>query len=245
LVDGKTVETHNLARNWSDEMVLSAPDIAASMIDGDLWGFRRALLAGRAKVVHEDSGTIVVQVGTTEATLDRRTHLPLSVRDGLLPVHYDYLVLGTAAQPPPSGSAPPKRATVRKMTLGEARQFGKFPLYFVGERFAGHRLAAVQYTYQDLTLSKDVEQVGFFYLPEGRSKGDAPIYIVVEPKSEAVLKDLAEREKAGLVSRDGQVGKVATSHAVLLTVRDDAIIWLYGPDDAIVRAMRHNLRQLG
>ncbi|MFQ5853836.1 MAG: hypothetical protein ACE5JU_25030 [Candidatus Binatia bacterium] len=61
-------------------------------------------------------------------------------------------------------------------------------------------------------MSKDINQVGFYYLPPGQQTGEALVYVVVEPKSKEVLNDLAESAQAGLVGTDGQIGQVPKGH---------------------------------
>jgi hypothetical protein len=250
-VQDKTVTTYNYRSKWSDQRVLDSAEIAAQFIEGNLWGTHQALLAKKAIMVSESANTISVRVTrndspstTLETTLDRKTHLPLLIQEGMWPVRYEYLAIeittnGPANLPEP----PPVKSTIMKMTLDQARRFTQFPLYYLGEEFLGYYLEGSQYTYQDLA-DKDINQVGFYYLPKGQTKGDAPVYLVVEPKSQVVLDDLAKKAKAGLTAADGQIGKVPTGHVLMLTIRDDAVIRLYGPDEATVRAMRESLRPL-
>jgi hypothetical protein len=95
-----------------------------------------------------------------------------------------------------------------------------------------------------LRFSKDINQVGFFYLPPGRTTGDAPVYVVVEPKLPEVLDDLSKRAKAGVIAADGRIGKASTGHAVTVAILDDAVVWLYGQDEVTAISMRANLRPL-
>lgn len=250
VVHGKTVTTQNFLSGWSDQMTVDSEDVALRLVEGDLWSFHRALLTGQATVVEETADTLVVRIpqedsmtGPVEATLDRKTHLPLSVRQGGIEVVYEYVTIEVSVQGPPAPmEAPPTRSVIIKMTLMDARRFTQFPLYYLGESFLGYQLRDIQYTYQDLRMSKDINDVGFFYLPPGQQTGMAPVYVIVEPKSEEVLSDLAEQTQAGLVGTDGQIGQVSTGHVVMLVILDDAVVWLYGPDEATVRSMRQSLR---
>ncbi|MFQ5853766.1 MAG: hypothetical protein ACE5JU_24670 [Candidatus Binatia bacterium] len=251
IVQGKTATTHNFLSGWSDEMTLDSEEVALRLVEGDLWGFHRALLTGQARVIEETADTIVVRVaqedstaGLVEATLDRKTHLPLSVRQRTLEIGYEYVTIQVSAEGPFAVEAPPVRSTIIKMSLADARRFTRFPLYYVGEAFSGYQLKRIQYTYQDLRMSRDINHVGFFYFQPERQTGEAPVYVVVEPKSEEVLNDLAERAQAGLVGTDGQIGQVPTGHILTLAILDDAVVWLYGPDEATVRFMRQSLRPL-
>lgn len=250
-VQDKTVTTYNYRSKWSDQRVLDSAEIAAQFVEGNLWGMRQALLAKKAIVVNESANTISVRVTRDdspstilETTLDRKTHLPLSIQEGMWPVRYEYLAIeittnGPANLPEP----PPVKSTIMKMTLDQARRFTKFPLYYLGEEFLSYQLQLIQYTYQDL-MGKDTNDVSFGYRLKGKTTGEFPVYLVVEPKSQEVLDDLAEKAKAGLTAADGQMGKVPTGHVLMLTIRDDAVIRLYGPDEAMVRAMRESLRPL-
>ena len=251
-VHGRTVTTSNYSSAWSEEMVLDSADIASRLVEGNLWGFHQALLYKKARVVRQTSSAIVVRVpqegsssDQVEGTLDSKTHLPISVHQGTWPANYEYLAIEiTSEGPPASVEPPPMKSIIRKMSLGEARRFTKFPLYYLGEEFAGYQLGAIQYTYQGLRFSKDINQVGFFYLPPGRTTGDAPVYVVVEPKLPEVLDDLSKRAKAGVIAADGRIGKASTGHAVTVAILDDAVVWLYGQDEVTAISMRANLRPL-
>ncbi len=250
-VQDKTVTTSNYTSKWSDQRILDSADIASQFTEGDLWGWRQALLVGKGTVINETANTISVRTipespssTALEATLDRKTHLPLSIQLGMVPVRYEYLTIEITTKGPTNLLEPPAvRSIIIKMTLEQARRFTKFPLYYLGEEFSGYHLEGSQYTYQDL-IGKDTNQVGFYYLPKGQTKGEAPVYLVVEPKSQEVLDELVRRGKAGGMATDGQISKVLSSHVVMLTIRDDVVVWLYGPDEATVRAMRESLRPL-
>jgi len=252
IVLDKTVTTYNYTSKWSDQTVLDSAEIAAQFVESELWGWRQALLSNKATITGESANTISIRTipesssaTAFEATLDRKTHLPLLMREGLLPVRYEYLTIEITANGPTNlPEPPPVKSTIMKMTLDQARRFTKFPLYYLGEEFSGYHLGRIQYTYQDLRMGKDTNQVGFYYLPKGQTTGEAPVYLVVEPKSQEVLNDLAEKAKTGLTATDGQIGKVPTRYVLMLTIRDDAIVWLYGPDEVTVRAMRESLRPL-
>lgn len=244
------VTTNNFRSGWSDEMALDSADIAARLTEGAIWGHHQAILNGKAGIVTQTASTIVIRLieqdndsDQAEVTLDRKTHLPISVQNGLAPIQNDYQAIEITSQPPPAVvAAPPVQSATVKLTLSEARRFTKFPLYYLGEEFGEYRLADIQYTYQK--LRRELNLVGLFYRRKGQTTGDAPAYVTVEPKSQAVLDSLAEKARAGLVAADGQVGKVPTGHVLMLVMRDDAVVWLYGPDEATVRSMRASLRPL-
>ncbi len=255
-VRDKTATTYHLESpgiGWADEIILDSADLADRKLESYLWGYRSALLAGQATMVSQSANSLVVRpnqpdpdAGPVEATLDRKTHLPISTQYGLTPIQIDYPVIEITANMPPTAAEKPEIFhSDRKLSLADARRFEKFALYYIGEEFAGYRLTDIWYQFQKLKYSPNVNTVVFNYYLLGQKTDRDWVYMSVDPKDQNTLDDLAMLAKSGLASKDGDIApKVGSGHTMMLVILDDAVVRLYGKDEAMVRAMRAALRPL-
>jgi hypothetical protein len=222
----------------------------------NLVGPHQEIWTGNAAAVRQTTTTITFNSAPLinevfEITVDRATHLPLAVRaltQGLEfeDFGYEYMAIEIIDDLPEDVAAVslPQTTGRANMTFAEASAFNDFPAYYVGRSFSGLSLSSILHVEQTLTTSPPVNVLGISYRPTGLESGPTPVYLTVSPKTPEVLADLAFRNQQGLVGKHGDTSVVATGHFLKLAILDDAVVWLYGPDEPTVDAMLQGLHRL-
>lgn len=251
-MNGKSVLTQHAHDEWQEELTLDSPQVAWRLIDNDFWALYRALLDGSATVVKETDNTLTVKPNLEgssidEAKIDRLTHLPLVVQSsssGTRKLRYEYTAIEMLDEKPARNQMQLlTRSVITKMDQATAASFNKFPLYYLGQSFGAFDLARIQYTYQDLRMSHDVEVMIFDYLPPGDKSGPAPVSVVVKPKTAETMQELAEMKAQGGLD-DGEIESRSPTDFVMLAILDDAIVYLTAPEELILHSMRSHLQRV-